>query len=114
MVAFVRRFDACNKAAYEQMQRIGGKSYMVKSATMDRYDPSGFFVPFSASSGGIVLDCGIHDIDVRSHGVEPFEQLFHLLTSSSRPFSDRRRAGERLCQLLRDSQSSHALNLRLL
>lgn len=65
MVAFVRRFDASNKAAHEQMASIGGKPYMIKSATMDRHDPSGFFVPFAATSGGIVLDCGIHDIDVR-------------------------------------------------
>jgi myo-inositol 2-dehydrogenase/D-chiro-inositol 1-dehydrogenase len=41
-----------------------GKAYMIKSATNDQYDPSGFFIAYSKDSGGIFLDCGIHDIDI--------------------------------------------------
>jgi myo-inositol 2-dehydrogenase/D-chiro-inositol 1-dehydrogenase len=56
-----------------------GKAYMVKSTTQDLYDPSGesrgrptvvdcpsvgFFVAYSKYSGGIWMDCGIHDIDM--------------------------------------------------
>jgi myo-inositol 2-dehydrogenase/D-chiro-inositol 1-dehydrogenase len=41
-----------------------GKVYMIKSVTNDQYDPSGFFVAYSKASGGIFIDCGIHDIDI--------------------------------------------------
>lgn len=41
-----------------------GKIYALKSSTQDAYDPSGTFVAYSKSSGGIFLDCGIHDIDM--------------------------------------------------
>jgi myo-inositol 2-dehydrogenase/D-chiro-inositol 1-dehydrogenase len=41
-----------------------GNAYMVKSTTQDLYDPSGFFVAYSKFSGGIWMDCGIHDIDM--------------------------------------------------
>ena len=37
---------------------------MVRSQTCDKNDESGFFVRFSGSSGGIFLDCSIHDIDL--------------------------------------------------
>lgn len=40
-----------------------GKAHLIKSATNDQYDPSGFFVSYAAASGGIYIDCGIHDID---------------------------------------------------
>lgn len=41
-----------------------GRPYYIKSSTNDAYDPSGFFVAYSEASGGIFLDCGIHDIDI--------------------------------------------------
>ena len=41
-----------------------GRPYYIKSSTNDAYDSSGFFVAYSALSGGIFLDCGIHDIDI--------------------------------------------------
>lgn len=36
----------------------------MRSQTCDRNDPEGFFVRFAPSSGGIFLDCTVHDIDV--------------------------------------------------
>jgi myo-inositol 2-dehydrogenase/D-chiro-inositol 1-dehydrogenase len=37
---------------------------MVRSQTCDQNDPTGFFVRFSPSSGGIFMDCSVHDIDL--------------------------------------------------
>lgn len=41
-----------------------GRIYALKSSSQDAYDSSGFFVAYSKASGGIFLDCGIHDIDM--------------------------------------------------
>lgn len=64
LVGFVRRFDPSYSAA---MQKIGegviGAPFLVRSQTLDKNDPSGFFVRFAPTSGGIFLDMGIHDID---------------------------------------------------
>ncbi|HEY5367091.1 MAG TPA: Gfo/Idh/MocA family oxidoreductase [Casimicrobiaceae bacterium] len=64
LVGFVRRFDPSYAAA---MRKIGdgviGTPFMVRSQTLDMNDPSGFFVRFAPTSGGIFLDMAIHDID---------------------------------------------------
>ena len=64
MIGFVRRFDAHYQSAYERI-RAGaiGKPFMVRSHTLDKNDPSGFFVRFSETSGGMFLDMSVHDID---------------------------------------------------
>jgi myo-inositol 2-dehydrogenase/D-chiro-inositol 1-dehydrogenase len=36
----------------------------VRSQTCDQNDPAGFFVRFAPSSGGIFMDCSVHDIDL--------------------------------------------------
>lgn len=38
--------------------------YALKSTTQDAYDASGTFVAYAKASGGIFMDCGIHDIDM--------------------------------------------------
>lgn len=65
MVGFVRRFDPSYLQAYQdiQNQKIG-TPFIVKSQTCDQNDPDGFFVRFAPSSGGIFMDCSIHDIDL--------------------------------------------------
>lgn len=65
MVGFVRRFDPHYLAAKASIDagKIGQPFY-IRSQTCDKFDPSGFFVEFSQSSGGIILDCNIHDIDL--------------------------------------------------
>ena len=45
-------------------QNRAGKPFILKSTTCDAYDPSGYFVSYAKSSGGIFMDCGIHDIDM--------------------------------------------------
>jgi myo-inositol 2-dehydrogenase/D-chiro-inositol 1-dehydrogenase len=64
LVGFVRRFDPSYSAAMQKI-RDGtiGTPFMVRSQTLDRNDPSGFFVRFAPTSGGIFLDMAIHDID---------------------------------------------------
>lgn len=65
MVGFVRRFDpsyAEAKAAIDQ-GRIG-RPFLVRSQTCDKNDASGFFVRFAESSGGLFMDCSVHDIDL--------------------------------------------------
>ncbi|NRR32608.1 Gfo/Idh/MocA family oxidoreductase [Oxalobacteraceae bacterium] len=65
MIGFVRRFDASYRDAARKIREgLIGKPYLIRSQTMDQNDPDGFFVRFSASSGGIFLDCSVHDVDL--------------------------------------------------
>lgn len=41
-----------------------GRPSVFRSQTCDRLDPSGFFVAYAEFSGGIFVDCNIHDIDL--------------------------------------------------
>ena len=65
MVGFVRRFDRDYQEAKAQIDagRIG-KPFVVRSQSCDMNDPEGFFVRFAPTSGGIFLDCSVHDIDL--------------------------------------------------
>ncbi len=65
MIGFVRRFDASYRNAFE-LVRAGriGRPFLVRSQTCDLNDPSGAFVRFAPTSGGIFLDCSVHDIDL--------------------------------------------------
>ncbi|KAJ5317357.1 hypothetical protein PENANT_c034G05670 [Penicillium antarcticum] len=62
---FSRRFDASYRDAYKRMANgdIGTPS-VFRSQTCDKLDPSGFFVAYAEFSGGIFVDCSIHDIDL--------------------------------------------------
>lgn len=62
---FSRRFDASYRDAYKRLQSgsIGTPS-VFRSQTADKLDPSGFFVAYAEFSGGIFVDCSIHDIDL--------------------------------------------------
>ena len=64
MIGFVRRFDTSFRHAHA---RIGaghiGRPLIVRSHTLDKHDPSGYFVRYSKSSGGIFADMSVHDID---------------------------------------------------
>jgi myo-inositol 2-dehydrogenase / D-chiro-inositol 1-dehydrogenase len=65
MIGFVRRFDPSYQDAYAKIQAGAiGRPFLVRSQTGDKNDPSGFFVRFAPTSGGIFLDCSIHDIDL--------------------------------------------------
>lgn len=65
MCGFSRRFDVSYRDAYEKM-RAGsiGTPSVLRSQTCDKLDPSGFFVAYAQFSGGIFVDCSIHDIDL--------------------------------------------------
>jgi myo-inositol 2-dehydrogenase/D-chiro-inositol 1-dehydrogenase len=62
---FSRRFDASYRDAHARMAagNIGTPS-VFRSQTCDKLDPSGFFVAYAEFSGGIFVDCSIHDIDL--------------------------------------------------
>jgi len=65
MIGFVRRFDASYQAAHTRIAAGEiGRPFMVRSQTCDKHDPDGFFVQFAPTSGGIFLDCSVHDIDL--------------------------------------------------
>ena len=65
MIGFVRRFDASYRHAYEKTKSGAiGRPFLVRSQTADQHDPSGFFVAFAPSSGGIFVDMNVHDIDL--------------------------------------------------
>ena len=65
LIGFVRRFDASYRDAQAKIaQGVIGTPFMVRAQTCDRVDPTGAFVAFAATSGGIFLDCSVHDIDL--------------------------------------------------
>ena len=65
LIGFVRRFDASYRDAQARIaQGSIGRPFMVRAQTCDRIDPTGAFVAFAATSGGIFLDCSVHDIDL--------------------------------------------------
>jgi myo-inositol 2-dehydrogenase/D-chiro-inositol 1-dehydrogenase len=65
MVGFVRHFDASYRDAKRHIEAGGiGKPFMVYSQTADKLDPTGAFVKFAPTSGGLFLDCSVHDIDL--------------------------------------------------
>lgn len=64
MLGFVRRFDTAFRELKTHLSASGSKPYILKSVTQDAYDETGFFVAYAKASGGIFMDCGIHDIDM--------------------------------------------------
>ncbi|KAN0060072.1 hypothetical protein ACQY0O_008045 [Thecaphora frezii] len=65
LVALSRRFDPTYRNAKARVKEGSmGHVHLVRSATVDRFDEEGWFVPYSQKSGGIFIDCGIHDIDI--------------------------------------------------
>ncbi|WP_233802395.1 Gfo/Idh/MocA family oxidoreductase [Paraburkholderia sp. HP33-1] len=64
-IGFMRRFDPSYRDAFEKINAGQiGRPFLVRSQTSDQNDNNGFFVRFAATSGGIFLDCTVHDIDV--------------------------------------------------
>ncbi|KAH9865270.1 hypothetical protein IAQ61_009217 [Plenodomus lingam] len=65
MCGFSRRFDKSYSSAYQLVTNDHiGRPTIIRSQTCDKYDPSGFFVEYAQFSGGIFVDCNIHDIDL--------------------------------------------------
>nr|WP_315464731.1 Gfo/Idh/MocA family oxidoreductase [uncultured Rhodoferax sp.] len=65
MVGFVRRFDPSYLQAQQGVAAGDiGRPFLVRSQTCDQNDPDGFFVRFAPTSGGIFMDCSVHDIDL--------------------------------------------------
>ena len=65
MVGFMRRFDPAYADAKRRIDAGElGKVFAIRCVSEDPIDPEGFFVRFAPTSGGIFLDCCIHDIDL--------------------------------------------------
>jgi myo-inositol 2-dehydrogenase/D-chiro-inositol 1-dehydrogenase len=65
MIGYGRRFDPSNRDAHDKIQTgLIGRPFLVRSQNLDLNDPTGFFVRFAPTSGGIFLDCTVHDIDL--------------------------------------------------
>ncbi len=65
MIGFMRRFDPAYAEAKRMIEAGAlGKIFAIRCVSEDPVDPSGFFVRFAPTSGGIFLDCCIHDIDL--------------------------------------------------
>jgi myo-inositol 2-dehydrogenase/D-chiro-inositol 1-dehydrogenase len=64
MIGYVRRFDPSYRDAFDKV-RAGaiGRPFLARSQTADQNDPGGYFVRYAPSSGGILLDMSVHDID---------------------------------------------------
>jgi myo-inositol 2-dehydrogenase/D-chiro-inositol 1-dehydrogenase len=64
MIGFVRRFDTSFRHAHARIRQGHiGRPLMVRSHTLDKHDPSGYFVRYSEKSGGMFVDMSVHDID---------------------------------------------------
>ncbi|KAI9150732.1 scyllo-inositol 2-dehydrogenase (NAD(+)) [Paramyrothecium foliicola] len=65
MCGFSRRFDESYRDAYKKIKSgLIGVPSVLRSQTCDVLDPSGFFVAYAQFSGGIFVDCSVHDIDL--------------------------------------------------
>ncbi|HTS23721.1 MAG TPA: Gfo/Idh/MocA family oxidoreductase [Casimicrobiaceae bacterium] len=65
MIGYGRRFDSSYSDAHAKVAAGAiGTPFLVRSQNLDMNDPSGFFVRFAPTSGGIFLDCSVHDIDL--------------------------------------------------
>jgi len=65
MCGYSRRFDASYRQAKQKVEAgLIGEPSMMRCQSCDKHDPAGFFVAFSALSGGIFVDMGIHDVDL--------------------------------------------------
>jgi len=65
MIGYGRRFDPSYSDAHAKVKAGAiGTPFLVRSQNLDMNDPSGFFVRFAPTSGGIFLDCTVHDIDL--------------------------------------------------
>ncbi|KAJ5408465.1 hypothetical protein N7509_002348 [Penicillium cosmopolitanum] len=65
MCGFSRRFDASYREAHARISKGElGAPVLFRSQTADLHDSSGFFVQYAKTSGGIFVDCSIHDIDL--------------------------------------------------
>jgi myo-inositol 2-dehydrogenase/D-chiro-inositol 1-dehydrogenase len=65
MCGFSRRFDDSYREAYKRMvSGKHGRPVVFRSQTADALDTTGTFVNYAKTSGGIFLDCSIHDIDL--------------------------------------------------
>ncbi|KAH6971308.1 hypothetical protein EDB80DRAFT_838076 [Ilyonectria destructans] len=65
MCGFSRRFDASYRDAMARTEAGDiGRPSIFRSQTCDKLDPSAFFVSYAEFSGGIFVDCNIHDIDL--------------------------------------------------
>ena len=65
MCAFSRRFDASYRQAHGLISSGShGPPVVFRSQTADLHDTTGNFVRYAKTSGGIFVDCSIHDIDL--------------------------------------------------
>jgi myo-inositol 2-dehydrogenase/D-chiro-inositol 1-dehydrogenase len=65
MCGFSRRFDASYREAHKRITNGEfGSPVVFRSQTADLHDSSGFFIEYAKTSGGIFVDCSIHDIDL--------------------------------------------------
>lgn len=64
-IGFVRRFDPSYAYAKEKIAAGAvGEPFLIRSQTVDLDEYAPFQVKFVPQSGGIFLDCNIHDIDL--------------------------------------------------
>ncbi|KAG8531317.1 uncharacterized protein KY384_002946 [Bacidia gigantensis] len=65
MCGFSRRFDASYRDAHAKMSAgLIGRAAVFRSQTCDKRDTSGAFVKYAEHSGGIFVDCAVHDVDL--------------------------------------------------
>ncbi|KAL8813338.1 MAG: hypothetical protein Q9223_007063, partial [Gallowayella weberi] len=82
MCGFSRRFDASYRDAHSKATSgLIGTPSIFRSQTCDMLDPSGFFVAYAQHSGGIFVDCSIHDIDLALWFLGPNSRVKSVVAS---------------------------------
>ncbi|OAA59729.1 NAD binding Rossmann fold oxidoreductase [Niveomyces insectorum RCEF 264] len=72
LLPFSKRYDPSYRATRKLIDDGAlGEVHAIESHNADQQDPTGFFVTFSALSGGIFIDVGIHDIDIARYFLDP-------------------------------------------
>ncbi|KAG8624211.1 hypothetical protein KVT40_009187 [Elsinoe batatas] len=76
LIPLTRRYDDNFRAAKKLVESGAlGEVHAVETSSLDKQDPTGFFVTFSEQSGGIFVDMGVHDIDVGRFYLNPTQGL---------------------------------------
>ncbi|KAL1893124.1 hypothetical protein Sste5346_006556 [Sporothrix stenoceras] len=88
LVPFTKRYDESYQVTKKMLEDgTLGEVHAVETHNSDQQEPNGFFVAFSAMSGGIFVDVGIHDVDIARYFLEPTKGIANPKKQVNRVFA---------------------------
>jgi myo-inositol 2-dehydrogenase / D-chiro-inositol 1-dehydrogenase len=89
MVGFMRRFDPGNVETKRLLDTSElGEPFHIHLDSHDPVDPNGYFVRYAPTSGGLFLDCAIHDADLLRWLLDDAEPVRVTAAGSRRMYPD--------------------------